>query len=309
MTGPRLPEDRQQDLARARRLEWWTIGWMASVIAAMGLASGTSQAMRTAWVEDFLSLVPPAVFLIAARFEARAPTPRFPFGFTRVNSLGFLVAAVALTSLGALLLVNAAWTLIAQDRVTIGGVDLFGRQVWAGWPMVAALAYSVVPPLILGRLKLPPARALQDKVLHTDAMMNRADWSTGLAGIAGVIGVGYGLWWADAAAAAAISLSVLHDGIKALRSATAELVDGAPRALDSDAVAPDAQALHDALAARHPGARIRMRETGRFIRVVIDDEAVDAEGGQWPGEAERSWRLASLSQRVGTGSPPAATPE
>lgn len=301
---PGLPADRRSDLARARRLEWWTLGWMASVILVVGLASGTSQAMKTAWIEDMLSLVPAAVFLVAARLEGKAPTARFPFGFTRVNSLGFLIAAVALAAFGALLLFEAGRTLLSGERVTIGAVDVLGRQVWAGWLMVAALAYSVIPPVILGRLKLEPARALQDKVLHTDALMNRADWQTGLAGIAGVIGVGFGYWWADAAAAGVISLSVLHDGVKALRSAAAELVDGAPRALDSDQIADDAQALHDALAARHPHARIKLRETGRFIHAVIDDAPPGAEADLWPGEDDRAWRLASVTQRVGTGSAP-----
>jgi hypothetical protein len=38
-----------------------------------------------------------------------------------------------------------------------------------------ALTYSIVPPVILGRMKLPLAKRLQDKVLHTDAMMQKAD--------------------------------------------------------------------------------------------------------------------------------------
>ena len=120
-----------------------------------------------------------------------------------------------------------------REHVTIPSVHLFGQQVWLGWLMIAALAYSVVPPLILGRMKLPVAGALHDEVLHTDAMMQKADWMTGLAGIAGVIGIGFGYWWADAVAAALISFSILHDGITALRVAAAELADGVPRELGS----------------------------------------------------------------------------
>jgi divalent metal cation (Fe/Co/Zn/Cd) transporter len=95
--------------------------------------------------------------------------------------------------------------------------------------MILALAYSVVPPVILGRLKARPAEVLWDKVPVTDAEMNRADWQTGVAGILGVLGIAWGLWWADAAAGL-ISLSFLNDGAGALRAA-AELVDGAPREL------------------------------------------------------------------------------
>ena len=92
----RMPEEIRDDFARAKRLEWWTLGWMSSVVVVMFLTMGTSQAMRTAFIEDVLSLVPAIVFLIAARYEPRSPTERFPFGFVRVNSLAFLVAAVAL---------------------------------------------------------------------------------------------------------------------------------------------------------------------------------------------------------------------
>ena len=93
--------------------------------------------------------------------------------------------------------------------------------------MIAALAYSVVIPIVLGRLKLPVAKRLCDKVLHTDALMQKADWMTGIAGIGGVLGIALGLWWADALAAGFISLSILKDGLTSMRTASAELLDGA----------------------------------------------------------------------------------
>lgn len=260
-------------LKRAERLEWLTLAWMASVLAVMTLAVGGSAAFATALFEDWLSLVPAIVFLIAARLERKGPTARFPFGFHRVNSLAFLIAAVALFAVGGLLLFESLMTLAKAERPTIAPVAIFGQQVWAGWVMIAALTYSVIPPFVLGRMKQPVARALYDKVLHTDALMQRADWMTGLAGIAGVLGVGFGYWWADATAASFIAFSVVHDGIRSLRVATAELIDGAPRAIDSDDVAPDAQAVHDWLQTRFPGARIEMRETGRYIRAVVSGAA------------------------------------
>ena len=41
-----LPPPLRQMLRRAERLEWWTIGLMLSVIVVMGLAMGSSPAMR-----------------------------------------------------------------------------------------------------------------------------------------------------------------------------------------------------------------------------------------------------------------------
>lgn len=297
MTGA-LPPELDADLSRARRLEWWTLAWMVSVIVVMGLVMGSSQAMRTAWIEDVLSLVPAIVFLIASRIERRPATRAFPHGFQRVHSLGFVISAVALCAVGATLLIESAMTLLMQDHATIPPMQIFGQSVWMGWLMIGALAYSVVPPVILGRIKLPIARRLQDKVLHTDAMMQKADWMTGLAGIAGVIGLGLGFWWADAAAAVFISGSILHDGVGALRASTAELIDGAPRALESDKVADDAEQVRQALAARFPDAEIRLRETGRFIHAQLAGVTPDDQtpvGALWPGDPQRAWRLAQIS--------------
>ena len=293
-----IPPEIEPDLRKAISLEWWTLFWMTTVVVAMGLTAGSSQAMRTAWIEDVLSLVPAIVFLIALKIEHWPPTRFFPFGLKRANSIAFIISAVALAAVGATLLFESAMTLLRAEHATIPPVTIEGEHIWSGWLMVAALAYSVVPPVILGRMKLPIARRLQDKVLHTDAMMQKADWMTGLAGIGGVLGLGFGLWWADAAAAILISFSILHDGINALRVATAELADGAPRALDSAEVAEDAQALAARLHDLYPGAEIRMREMGRFIHAqvvgAVPAESVDPES-LWPGPPERRWRLAQLS--------------
>ena len=73
--------------------------------------------------------------------------------------------------------------------------------------------------------------------------MNKANWQTGAAGLAGVIGLGLGWWWADAVAAALISIGIILDGWRALRVATAELVDGVPRELGSNSPDPEAEKL------------------------------------------------------------------
>ena len=294
----RIPAAIQADVAKARRLEWWTLFWIGSVVVLMWLVMGGSQAMKTALVEDVLSLVPAGVFLIAARMEERKPTKRFPFGFERVHSLSSLIAAVALAAVGGFLLFESVMTLATAEHPTIEPMRLFGRDIWSGWVMCAALVYSVIPPVILGRIKQPIAERLQDEVLDTDAKMQKADWMTGLAGIAGVLGVGLGFWWADSTAAALISLSILHDGWSSLRVATAELVDGTPRELGKVEIAEDAKRLVTALEKRHPGKEVRLRETGRYIRAEVLDEIaagpVDL-AEIWPGEPERSWRLVQLS--------------
>lgn len=297
--GCRLPDALAEPMARAIRLQWWHLAWMLSTVVVMGSVLGQSQTMKTAWVEDMLALVPTSAFLISAYLERRDRTARFPFGFERANGLGFFVSAVALAAVGLILLFESAATLIAQEHAAVSSVRLFGRDIWFGWLMLAAQLYSLLPPLYFGRKLLPLARTLNDKLLHTDALMNKANWLTGIAGLAGVIGLGLGWWWADALAAAIISVDIIHDGVKAMRASAAELIDGAPRGLASNDVAADARALHAALDARFPGAAVLMRETGRLIRVEV--HGVTPEGDPprldelWPGDPDRAWRLGQIT--------------
>jgi divalent metal cation (Fe/Co/Zn/Cd) transporter len=228
-----LPPEQDTSMRRAIRLEWWSLGFQSSTVALMALVMGSSSAMRTAWMEDTLSLIPPIAFLICARVRRRPPDEAYPYGRHRVMSIAFLVAAVTLFGFGLSLLVGSVVTLLRGERPTLGYVWLGEHSIWEGWLMIAALLYSVVPPVVLGLRKLPLSRELHAKVLYADASMNKADWQTGLAAIAGVLGIGFGLWWADAVAAGAISWSVLADGVRSLRTVVADLMDHAPRAVDA----------------------------------------------------------------------------
>lgn len=300
-----IPAAIADDVRHGERLEWWTLAWMISVVAVMALVMGSSQAMKAAVIEDVLSLVPAIVFLLSIHWERKQPNRRFPFGYRRANSLAFLVAATALLSVGGFLAYESVTTLVRQEHPTVGGITLFGHTIWLGWLMIAALAYSVVPPLILGHIKHPIATRIRDKVLHTDALMQKADWQTGLAGIAGIIGIGLGWWWADAAAALFISLSIIKDAIGALEKAVAELLDGTPRALDSNNPSGDAERLTAALKKRFGNVEVRLRETGRYIAAEVDcaspkliPTAEDLLG------KELAWRLASLTFRPEPADPP-----
>ncbi len=130
--------------------------------------------------------------------------------------------------------------------------------------MLPVLVWSVVPAVILGRKKLPLAESIHDKVLHTDAKMNKADWMTGLAAMAGVIGISLSWWWADALAAAVISLDILHDGFTNLREVVRRLLDETPRTVDRHRVDPLPRRVRAWLLEQDwiERAAVRMREEG-----------------------------------------------
>ena len=294
------PKEIRDDIAKAKRLEWWNIAWTFTYVAALGLAMGSSQAMRTAWIEDILGLIPPIVFLISESYERRASNARFQYGYDRVNGLGFLVAAVALTAVGLFLLKDAVTALWTQEHVTVGTTRLFGHDIWLGWFMLAAQAYACIPPFIIGRRELPLAMRLRDKLIHTDALMNKANWQTGAAGFIGVALLGFGWWWADSVAAAIISAGIIWDGWRSLKIAIAELNDGVPRELEGGRRAKDADAIARALKAQFPGSKVLLRETGRYIRAEVvgaappkgfDFGKLEIEGLECP------WRLDSIAFR------------
>jgi len=178
----------------------------------------------------------PVIGLTAYREEAAWGVWRN--GFHRAVSIAHLCAALALFTMGAYLLFDALHGLIIVEYPTIGSIEIFGQTIWLGWLMLPALAWSAVPAVFLGRAKMPLAEELHNKVLYADAKMNKADWLTASAAMVGIVGIGFGLWWADSAAAALISLDISKDGLDNLRRAVADLMDQTPTTIDHNAVDP-----------------------------------------------------------------------
>jgi divalent metal cation (Fe/Co/Zn/Cd) transporter len=298
--GNEFPPDQDGSLRRARVLEWITLAYMASVVIGMYFVMGTSQAMKTVWVEDLLSFIPPIVFLVATNIASWEPTERFPYGFHRITSIAFLCGAVALLSLGLWLLGDSIVKLIEARRPTIGGVTIFQRTFWVGWLMIAALLYSAIPSAILGHFKKPLAYSMHDKILFVDAKMNRADWLSASAAIMGILGIGWGYWWADSVAAAFVSLEIVHDGYLNLKQAVFDLMGEKPKSVDHSKDDPLPGDLTDYLN-RLPwvkDAAVRVREEGHVFFgeafVEVDqrfDHLADQVESAIHGCIDLDWRL------------------
>jgi cation diffusion facilitator family transporter len=233
-----LPEELRDQQRRAVRLEWITLAYMLSAVVLLFLTLGQSQAMKAAWIEDLLSLLPPAAFLIASRLRNRDPSTKFPWGMHRAVSVAYVFASLALLTMGGYVLFDSALKLVMAEHPPIGVISLFGEEIWLGWVMIGALVYSGVPAVFLGRAKRKLADDLHDKVLYADAQMNKADWMTVTAAIVGIIGIGFGLWWADAVAAIFIAVDIVHDGYTNVRAAVHDLMDARPRRHDARAYHP-----------------------------------------------------------------------
>jgi cation diffusion facilitator family transporter len=270
-SGGELPPELESVHRRAVRLEWITIAYLVTAILALFFTLGSSQAMKGAWLEDMLSLAPPIAFLVAARVRYKHPNARFPYGYHRAVEVAYLIAALALLSMGAYLVVDSLLELLKGDHPPIGMVELFDWQVWLGWLMIAALLYSAIPAAVLGRMKKSLAAELHDKVLHADMKMNRADWMTALAALVGVVGIGFGVWWLDAVAAIVIGLDIARDGMTYTAAAVKDILDGRPRRDDEQGVHPLVGDVRDTVAglAWVQEAAVRMRELGHVLAVEV----------------------------------------
>lgn len=266
-SGLEFPPDKQALLKKARRLEWITLAYVISATVVVGFVLGQSQAMKTAWMDDLLSLIPILVFLIGSHISQWAANDRFPFGYHRVTSAAYLISAVALTSVGLYLLVESAIKLLNAERPTIGAIHIFGYDIWLGWLMIPALLYSMIPAMILSRKKLPVARDLYEKVVFTDAQMNKADWLTEAAAIVGIIGIGLGFWWADATAALLIAIDIVNDGAKHVKVAFLDLLDHRPQTIDAKHVDPVNDRVKEAIINLDwvQDAQVRLRVSGHVL--------------------------------------------
>lgn len=267
-----LPDEQAGALRKAVRWQIFTVCYTAITITAVAFVLGNSQAMKTAWIEDMLSLLPQLSFFVALIFIHRRPTPKLPYGQHRAMSVGHLVAGVALLAVGGSLAAEAIIGLVKTEHPTIGTVNLFGNTIWLGWLMVLVMAIIVIGPVFLyGPAKAKLAPVLHNKLLYADADMAKADWQTNVASIVGVLGVGIGWWWLDGAAAVFISLGIMRDGFRNTRAAVSDLMDQRARTFDNSKRHPLADDIHRYLASLTwvKEAGIRMRDEGQVFHIEV----------------------------------------
>ena len=262
-----LPADKRKALRRALRIEWLTLVLRISVVAVLYLALGTAQALTAIWLKSLWALLPPLAFIVACRIERLRPTPRFPYGFYRAGTIAFLSGALALSAMGLYLLYVALRGLGELKHPALGALWSQPLLQWPGWPVLAALTYSMLVPVIAGRSRQRLAIDLHDKGLYADATMGRASWLAGGAAIVGVVGIGLGLWWADFIATLLIGADILRHGGRHLYTAVCDLIDEVPRELGSSRVDPLGGRIRDRLnsLAWISDARVRLREEGRRL--------------------------------------------
>lgn len=227
-----LPDGLKKKFKKASRMEWITLFYLVSVVIVIALTMGTSQAMKAAFFDTLISTIPSLGFLVSSRYYNKEANDNFPYGYHRIYSITFLIGAFALFSMGVFICIGSAITLFKAEHANIWTFHVFGQGFWLGWLMILALLYNAVPASFIGRKKLPLALALHNKLLYTDADAQKADWMAAGAAIVGIIGIGFGFWWFDAAAALVIAVNIIKDGFFQLRTAVFDLMDQTPNKVE-----------------------------------------------------------------------------
>jgi cation diffusion facilitator family transporter len=276
---------------------------MLSGVVLVYFTLGQSQAMKAVFIEDVLALIPPIAFLVSARMRFRKPNERFPYGYHHSVSVGFLCSAVAILALGLFVLYEALQTLLTREHPTVGVVALFGHQVWLGWLAYPVLLYCIACEYTMGRLKDPLAKRLHDKALAADARMNRADWLSGTTAILGMTGIAFGLWWADALAAAVIAVEIIRDGWSNVTASVTDLMDEIPTKAHEDEEEDWSEKLVDRLKRCDwiRDVRVRLREEGNvfsgevFVVPATTDDFARRSGELQQIARDVDWRFYDLS--------------
>ena len=297
-----LPKDREKSLRRVVVYEWLTIVSFLTTAFLLFTVMGGSQSVRTELIQSILSIVPPVAWLVAARVRLRPPNGMFPYGYHKAITLAFLCGSVTLLLLGVVLLYEGGHKVLSGEHPTVGSKLIFGHLIWQGWLMIGALLISMVPPFFLGRVKLKLAAQLHDKALFADARMNAADWLSASAAVVGVLGIGVGWWWLDGLAASFISVDVLHDGFKNVRSSVADLMDRAPHTVSHEELELLPRHLVSMLEELPwiDEAQVRLRDDGHvffgeaFVRVNDSHQLVEKLHSAAEMARRLDWRLQEL---------------
>lgn len=110
--------------------------------------------------------------------------------------------------------------------------------------------------------------------------MNKASWMSGFASIIGVIGIGFGFWWADALVGILVSFSITKDGFTNVKQSIFDMLDEVPKTLDGDKTDPLIVEVKELLLRENwiSNACIRLRDEGHVffgdIAIEIKDKTI-----------------------------------
>src|SRR6185312_1986620 len=190
----------------------------------------------------------------AVRVSGKPADEEHHYGHGKFENVSALAQTGLLFVLSGVVICEAIKRLTAPDAQTIH------VNIWA----FAVIGLSIVVDFMRSRVLTHTAKKTSSHALEADALHFSSDLWASLAVLAGLIGLRFGFWWADAAAALAVALLVCVAAWRLGRRTVDALTDVAP---------PGATAKITAIAAKIPGVvlveQVRARGVGERIFVEL----------------------------------------
>lgn len=192
------------------------------------------------------------VVFIGFRVSKRPATPSNPYGHDRAEDLAGL-------GVGLVIWVSALFAAV----VSIHKLTVHGHTSHVGFGIAAAVV-GVVGNQLVARYKGRVGRRIQSATLVADAQHSWLDALSSAGALLGLIGVGFGLSWADGVAGLLVTVFIAHVGWEVTSDLIVHLMDGVDpdllAAVETAAVTvPDVEHVH-----------VRARWAGRSLLVEVE---------------------------------------
>ncbi len=223
--------------------------------ALVGIATGSLAILSEAG-HSLIDLGATVMTYVAVRISGKPADEEHQYGHGKVEAVSALAETALLFLLSGVVIWEAVKRLIEHEpHVVIANVWAFG-----------VILVSIVVDFLRARALSRTAKKTSSHALEADALHFSSDLWASLAVLVGLIGVHFGLQWADSAAALVVAVLVCIAGWRLGRRTIDMLIDVAP---------PGATAQITAIAEKVQGAvaveRVRARAVGEttFIELTV----------------------------------------
>jgi divalent metal cation (Fe/Co/Zn/Cd) transporter len=204
--GEGASQPRQRVLARGLRLEYLTVGWnvVEGVVSVAAAVAAGSVALLGFGIDSFVETTSALILIWRLRAETRSRADAAEIA--RLDQRAHKLVGLSLFALAAYIVFDAAKALITADRPepTLVGIVITALSLTSmGW---------------LARAKRRTARELKSRALEADSFQTTACFWLSLITLVGIgLNAVLGWWWADPAAALAMTYFVVAEGRQAWR--------------------------------------------------------------------------------------------
>jgi cation diffusion facilitator family transporter len=243
--------EHRHDANRALVLSALGLTLTGGVELAIALISGSVGLLGDA-IHNLADVSTSLVAFLGFRVSRRGASASHPYGYERAEDLAGLGVALVIWVSAVFAGYVSIHKLISHDSTS---------HLWLG---MAAAAVGIVGNQIVARYKLRVGTRIQSNTLVADAKHSWLDAIASAGALFGLVGVTYGLWWADGVAGLLVTGFIVHVGWEVTTDVLSHLMDS---------VDPNVIAAAESAALAVPGVdhvHVRARWLGRTLLVEVE---------------------------------------